>query len=67
VIVNHFVAGTIEVFAKPQALHPLEKSRMIRKNIFKRTMLLAGLAHENAPCFLHDLSIDDSGPIPEIA
>jgi hypothetical protein len=39
---------------------------MIRKNIFKRAMLLAGLAHENAPGFLHDLGLDDSGTIPEI-
>jgi hypothetical protein len=39
---------------------------MIRKNVFKRTMLLAGFAHENAPCFLQDLGLDDSGVIPEI-
>jgi hypothetical protein len=66
VIVNHFVAGTIEVLAKPEALHPFEESRMIRKHVFKRAVLLAGLAHENAPCFLHDLRLDDSGPIPEV-
>jgi hypothetical protein len=64
--VNQFVAGTVEVLAKSEALHPFEESRMIREDIFKRTMLLAGLAHENAPCFLQDLSLDDSGPIPEI-
>jgi hypothetical protein len=65
-IVNHFVAGTVEVLAKPEALHPFEESWMIRKNIFKRAMLLAGLAHENAPCFLYDVGLDDSGTIPEI-
>jgi hypothetical protein len=66
VIVDHFVADTIEVLAKGEALHPFEKSRMIRKDIFKRTMLLAGLAHENPSCFLQDLGLDDSGAIPEI-
>ena len=66
VIVNHFVAGTIEVLAKPKALHPFEERRMIRKHVFKRTMLLAGLAHEDAPCFLQDLRLDDSRAIPEI-
>jgi hypothetical protein len=66
VIVNHFVAGAVEVLAKSEVLHPFEKSRMIRKDIFKRTMLLAGLAHENASRFLQDLGVDDSGTIPEI-
>src|SRR5580693_6739909 len=65
-IVDHFVAGTIEVLAKPQALHPFEEIRMIRKHVFKRAMLLAGLADENTPCFLHDLRLDDSRAIPEI-
>ncbi len=66
VIVNHFVADTIEVLAKRETLHPFEESRMIRKDVFKRTMLLAGLAHENAACFLQDLGLDDSGTILEI-
>jgi hypothetical protein len=39
---------------------------MIRKNIFKRAMLLAGFAHENASCFLQDLGLDDSRTIPEV-
>jgi hypothetical protein len=39
---------------------------MIRKNVFKRTVLLTGLPHENAPCFLQDLGLDDSGTIPEV-
>src|SRR5580692_9678071 len=65
-IVNGFVASTIEILAKPQALHSLEENRMIRKHILKRAMLLAGLAHENASCFLYDLRLDDSRPIPEI-
>jgi hypothetical protein len=66
VIVNPLVAGTIKVLAKSEALHSFEESRVIRKNIFKRAMLLTGLAHENASCFLQDLGLDDSGTIPEI-
>src|SRR5580693_5893952 len=65
-IVNRFVAGTIEVLAKPEVLHSFEESRMIRKHVFKRAMLVAYLAHQNAPCFLHDLRLDDSRPIPKI-
>jgi hypothetical protein len=65
-IVNGFVASTIEILAKPQALHSLEENRMIRKHILKGAMLLAGLAHENASCFLDDLRLDDSRPLPEI-
>jgi hypothetical protein len=65
-IVNQLVAGTIEVFAKPQAFHPFEKRRMIRENIFKRAVGLAGLAHENVPGLLYDLGLNDSGAIPEI-
>src|SRR3984957_7592569 len=65
-IVNRFVAYTIEVLAEPEVLHSFEERRMIRKQVFKRTMLLAGLAHQNAPCFLHDLRLDDSRPIPKI-
>jgi hypothetical protein len=64
--VNQFVAGTVEVLAKSEALHPFEESRMIRKHVFKRAMPLTGFAHENASCFLHDLGLDDSGTIPEI-
>src|SRR5579863_759608 len=66
VIVNHFVAGTSEVLAKCEALHSFEELWMIRKYVFKRTVFLASLAHENAPCFLHDLRLDDSRAIPEI-
>src|SRR5260370_33915571 len=39
---------------------------MIRKHVFKRPMLLAGLAHENAICLLHNLRLDDSRPVPEV-
>src|SRR6266852_1232391 len=39
---------------------------MIRKHVFKRPMLLAGLAHENATCLLHDLRLDDSRPVREV-
>lgn len=65
-IVNHFVAGTIEVLAKPQALHPFEEFRMIREHVFKRAMFLAGFAHEDAACFLHDLRLDNPRPVPEV-
>jgi hypothetical protein len=65
-IVNHFVPGTIEVLAKPEVLHSFEELRMIRKHVFKWTVLLAAFAHKDAPCFLHDLRLDDSRPIPEV-
>ena len=66
VIVNRFVAGAIKVLAKPKAFDPSEKRGMVRKHVFKRTMLPAGLAHEDAPCFLENLRIDDSRAISEI-
>src|SRR5208337_5043238 len=65
-IVNLFIAGTIEVLAESQTLHPFEESRMIREHVFERAMFLASFAHEDAPSFLHDLRLDDSRPIPEV-
>ena len=65
-IVNLFIAGTIEVLAEPQTLHPFEESRMIRDHVFKRAMFLARFAHEDAPSFLHDLRLDDSRLVPEV-
>jgi hypothetical protein len=66
VIVDRFIAGAIEVLAKPKALHPAEERRMVRKHVFKRAMLLARLAHEDAPGFLENFRLDDSWPIPKI-
>ena len=46
-VVNLLVAAAFKVLAEPKRLHPFEKSQMIRKNVFKRTMLLAGFAQAN--------------------
>src|SRR5262249_35854959 len=66
VVVDRFVAGAIEVLAEPKALHPSGKRGMVREHVFKRAVLLASLADENATFFLENLRLDDSGPIREI-
>jgi len=64
--VNRFVTGAIKVLAKPKAFDPSEKRGMVREHVFKRTVLLAGLSHEDAPGFLDNLCRDNSRPFPEI-
>jgi hypothetical protein len=64
--VNPFVADTIEVLSERKGLHSFEESRMIRKHVFKRSMLLAGFAHDDAPSFLYNLCLDNSRSISEV-
>jgi len=60
------IVNTFEVSTESETLHPAKKIRVIGKSVFERTILLVGLAHEDAPAFLYYLRFNDSRVISEI-
>jgi hypothetical protein len=64
--VDTTIVNTFEVSAKSKTFHLSKEIRVIGKRVLERTMLLAGLPHEDASALFQYLRFNDSGIISKI-
>jgi hypothetical protein len=60
------IVYALEVSAESKTLHLAEEIRVVGECVLERAVLLASLAHENAPPFLQYLRFNDSGIVSKI-